>query len=102
MLGTTKNKLENKGFELVITTAPIPDLNDKLIVFGRVVKGEDVVQVKNLSFLSNPFITSRLGFLMFNLLIRCAHQEIEEVDTDEHYRPKSPVGITSVTLKREI
>jgi hypothetical protein len=30
------------------------------------------------------------------------HQEIEEVDTDEHYRPKSPVGIIGVTLKREI
>jgi hypothetical protein len=24
------------------------------------------------------------------------------VDTDEHYRPKSPVGIIGVTLKREI
>ncbi|KAI5349229.1 hypothetical protein L3X38_002116 [Prunus dulcis] len=44
MLGTTKNRLDDKGFELVITTAPIPDLNDKLIVFGRVIKGEDVVQ----------------------------------------------------------
>ncbi|VVA29658.1 PREDICTED: peptidyl-prolyl cis-trans [Prunus dulcis] len=72
MLGTTKNRLDDKGFELVITTAPIPDLNDKLIVFGRVIKGEDVVQ------------------------------EIEEVDTDEHYRPKSSVGITGVILKREI
>ncbi|OMO58458.1 hypothetical protein COLO4_34623 [Corchorus olitorius] len=28
-------------------------------------------------------------------------QEIEEVDTDEHYRPKSPVGIIDVTLKQE-
>ncbi|KAB2625188.1 peptidyl-prolyl cis-trans isomerase CYP21-3 [Pyrus ussuriensis x Pyrus communis] len=63
MLGTTKARPDNKGFELVITTAPIPDLNDKLIVFGR---------------------------------------EIEEVDTDEHYRPKSSVGITGVILKQEI
>ena len=28
-------------------------------------------------------------------------QEIEEVDTDEHYRPKSRIGIINVTLKRE-
>ncbi|MCL7031892.1 hypothetical protein MKW94_001038 [Papaver nudicaule] len=72
MLGTSRVKHDSKGFELFITTAPIPDLNEKLIVFGRVVKGEDVVQ------------------------------EIEEVDTDEHYRPKSPIGIVDVTLKQEI
>ncbi|XP_042490159.1 peptidyl-prolyl cis-trans isomerase CYP21-4-like [Macadamia integrifolia] len=72
MLGTSKTKQDSKGFELFITTAPILDLNDKLMVFGRVIKGEDVVQ------------------------------EIEEVDTDEHYQPKSPIGIISVTLKREI
>lgn len=45
MLGTSKTKQDRKKFELFITTAPIPDLNDKLIVFGRVIKGEDVVQV---------------------------------------------------------
>lgn len=45
MLGTSKAKHNRKGFELFITTAPIPDLNDKLTVFGHVVKGEDVVQV---------------------------------------------------------
>ncbi|XP_062108791.1 peptidyl-prolyl cis-trans isomerase CYP21-4 [Humulus lupulus] len=72
MLGTSKHKHDSKGFELFITTAPIPDLNDKILVFGRVIKGEDVVQ------------------------------EIEEVDTDEHYQPKSNVGIIDVTLKREI
>jgi len=71
MLGTSKTKEDGKGFDLFITTAPIPDLNDKLVVFGRVVKGEDVVQ------------------------------EIEEVDTDEHYRPKSPVGIVDVALRHE-
>lgn len=31
-----------------------------------------------------------------------ANQEIEEVDTDEHYEPKHNVGIIDVTLKREI
>ncbi|CAL5330770.1 unnamed protein product [Camellia sinensis] len=72
MLGTTKAKHDKEGFELFITTAPIPDLNEKLIVFGRVIKGEDVVQ------------------------------EIEEVDTDEHYRPKSPIGIINVTLKEKV
>ena len=44
MIGTTKNP-NNKGFDLFITTAPIPDLNDKIVVFGRVIKGEDIVQV---------------------------------------------------------
>lgn len=50
MLGTSKGKRDDKGFELFITTAPIPNLNEKLIVFGQVVKGEEVVQVTN-SFL---------------------------------------------------
>ncbi|XP_038719336.1 peptidyl-prolyl cis-trans isomerase CYP21-4-like isoform X2 [Tripterygium wilfordii] len=45
MLGTSKTR-DRKVFELYITTAPIPDLNDKLLVFGRVIKGGDVVQVK--------------------------------------------------------
>ncbi|XP_050237928.1 peptidyl-prolyl cis-trans isomerase CYP21-4 [Mercurialis annua] len=72
MLGTSKAKHDEKGFELFITTAPIPDLTEKLIVFGRVIKGEDVVQ------------------------------EIEEVDTDEYFQPKSHIGIISVTLKEEI
>ncbi|XVF22063.1 hypothetical protein REPUB_Repub12eG0142200 [Reevesia pubescens] len=72
MLGTSKAKHDNKGFELFITTAPIPDLNEKLIVFGKVIKGQDAVQ------------------------------EIEEVDTDEHYRPKSSIGINRVTLKQSI
>uniref|UniRef100_A0A0A8Z3H3 Uncharacterized protein n=1 Tax=Arundo donax TaxID=35708 RepID=A0A0A8Z3H3_ARUDO len=70
MIGTAKNP-NNKGFDLFITTAPIPDLNDKLVVFGRVIKGEDIVQ------------------------------EIEEVDTDEHYQPKTPIGIINIMLKRE-
>ncbi|GMQ04238.1 hypothetical protein CsSME_00049724 [Camellia sinensis var. sinensis] len=72
MLGTTKAKHDKEGFKLFITTAPFPDPNEKLIVFGRVIKGEDVVQ------------------------------EIEEVDTDEHYRPKSPIGIINVTLKEKV
>ncbi|CAO2040426.1 unnamed protein product [Urochloa humidicola] len=70
MIGTAKNP-NNKGFDLFITTAPIPDLNDKLVVFGRVIKGEDIVQ------------------------------EIEEVDTDEHYQPKTPIGIMNIILKQE-
>lgn len=72
MLGTSKGKHDDKGFELFITTAPIPDLTEKLIVFGRVIKGEDVVQ------------------------------EIEEVDTDEYFQPKSRIGIINVILKQEI
>lgn len=72
MLGTSKAEHDGRDFELFITTAPIPDLNEKLMVFGRVAKGEDVVQ------------------------------EIEEVDTDEHYQPKSRVEIVNVTLKQKI
>ncbi|GKD38259.1 peptidyl-prolyl cis-trans isomerase CYP21-4, partial [Tanacetum coccineum] len=72
MLGTSNTKHEKDGFDIFITTAPIPDLNAKLNVFGRVIKGEDIVQ------------------------------EIEEVDTDEHYRPKSRIGIIDVTLKQNI
>ncbi|KAL7151063.1 hypothetical protein ABFS83_04G006200 [Erythranthe nasuta] len=72
MLGTSKTKHDGGGFDLFITTAPIPDLNEKINVFGRVIKGEDVVQ------------------------------EIEEADTDEHYRPKAPIGIIEVTLKQKL
>ncbi|XP_074558536.1 peptidyl-prolyl cis-trans isomerase CYP21-4 [Curcuma longa] len=71
ILGTGKPTKDNKEFELFITTAAISDLNDKLIFFGRVIKGEEVVQ------------------------------EIEKVDTDQHYQPKSPMGITNVILKQE-
>ncbi|XP_078148117.1 peptidyl-prolyl cis-trans isomerase CYP21-4-like [Carex rostrata] len=72
MIGTTKLNPNRKGFDIFITTAPIPDLNEKLLIFGRVIKGEDVVQ------------------------------EIEEVDTDEHYKPKSPVGIVDISLKEDL
>ncbi|WCJ22337.1 Cyclophilin-like peptidyl-prolyl cis-trans isomerase family protein [Euphorbia peplus] len=72
MLGTSKAKNHEKEFELFITTAPIPDLTEKLIVFGRVIKGEDVVQ------------------------------EIEEVDTDEYFQPKSRIEIIDVTLQWEL
>ncbi|CAO2818711.1 unnamed protein product [Amaranthus hypochondriacus] len=72
MLGTSKAKHDNKGFELYITTAPIPDLNEKITVFGRVIKGEEVVQ------------------------------EIEEVDTDDHYVPKLAIGIVDVTLEHKL
>ncbi|XP_055808533.1 peptidyl-prolyl cis-trans isomerase CYP21-4-like [Solanum dulcamara] len=71
MLGTSKAKHDGGRFDLFITTAPIPDLNDKINVFGRVIKGEDVVQ------------------------------EIEEVDTDDHYRPKTHVQINEVILKHK-
>ncbi|XP_021904541.1 peptidyl-prolyl cis-trans isomerase CYP21-3, mitochondrial [Carica papaya] len=72
MVGTSKAKNDDGGFDIFITTAPIPDLNEKLTIFGRIVKGEDVVQ------------------------------EIEEVDTDEHYQPKSTIGIIDVTLQQKI
>lgn len=45
MLGTSKSKQKGQGFDIYITTAPIPDLNEKLNVFGQVIRGEDIVQV---------------------------------------------------------
>jgi len=57
MLGTSKGKHNHKGFDLFITTAPIPDLNEKLIVFGQVIKGEDVVQVTEFTYSCHVCIT---------------------------------------------
>lgn len=44
-------------------------------------------------------------FFMIKVDIECyisLHQEIEEVDTDEHYTPKISIGILDVTLKQKI
>lgn len=75
MLGTSKGKHLNKGFDLFITTAPIPDLNEKLIVFGQVIKGEDVVQVTNLffSWLCLQYSVWKFVFPFLWLLILCFH-----------------------------
>lgn len=72
MVGTPKAKNEQGGFEFFIVSAQITDLNEKLTVFGRVAKGQAVVQ------------------------------EIEEVETDEQYQPKSPIEIMSVTLLQDM
>ncbi|RAL38076.1 unnamed protein product [Cuscuta campestris] len=72
IFGTSKARQGGGGFDIFITTAPIPDLDEKIFVFGRVIRGEDVVQ------------------------------EIEEVDTDDHYRPKSAVQITGITVKQNL
>ena len=45
MLGTSKSEDQGDGFEIFITIAPVPYLNNKINVFGRVIKGQDVVQV---------------------------------------------------------
>lgn len=45
MLGTCNVKQESNEFQLLITTSPIPDLDDKLFVFGRIINGEEVIQV---------------------------------------------------------
>lgn len=61
VLGTSKAKHDEEGWELFITTAPIPaDLSEKLIVFGRVIRGEDIVQV-----VSSPRFLSRSPSLTF-------------------------------------
>lgn len=72
MVGTPKAKDELGGFEFFIVSAQIKDLNEKLTVFGRVSKGQDVVQ------------------------------EIQEVETDDQYQPKSPIEIMSVTLLQDM
>lgn len=100
MLGTPKTKGNNKDFDLLITTAPIPDLNDHLLVFGRVLKGEDVVQVCPNNTHKLFFIFCGLFYVLTGEIILI--QEIEEVDTDEHYQPKSPIGIISIILKQKI
>lgn len=71
MLGTSKGKRDDKGFELFITTAPIPNLNEKLIVFGQVFKGEEVVQVTN-SFLLIVKV-SIFSVVSYNLMISIAN-----------------------------
>lgn len=40
--------------------------------------------------------------LLIMLLNNVLAQEIEEVDTDEYFQPKSRIGIINVTLKQEI
>ncbi len=75
MIGTTKNP-NNKGFDLFITTAPIPDLNDKLVVFGQVINGQDIVQVLYIEFsldaliqLQFPYIIGTFHFsFIFNII----------------------------------
>jgi peptidylprolyl isomerase domain and WD repeat-containing protein 1 len=72
MVATPKAKNEQGGFEFFIVSAQITDLNEKLTVFGRVAKGQAVVE------------------------------EMEEVETDEQYQPKSPIEIMSVTLLQDM
>lgn len=70
VLGTSKARHDEEGLELFITTAPIPaNLREEMIVFGRVIRGEDIVQVLSsprfLSFclpalLSSPIINMRM------------------------------------------
>ncbi|ESQ39379.1 hypothetical protein EUTSA_v10001616mg [Eutrema salsugineum] len=72
VVATPKAKNEQGGFEFFIVSAQITDLNEKLTVFGRVAKGQDVVH------------------------------EIQEVETDEQYQPKSPIEIMSVTLLQDM
>ncbi|XP_039008422.1 peptidyl-prolyl cis-trans isomerase CYP21-3, mitochondrial-like [Hibiscus syriacus] len=58
MLGTSKAKHDDKEFEFFITTALISDLNEKLFVFGKVTKGDDIVQV-----------TSKLLFISIEVFV---------------------------------
>lgn len=70
MIGTAKNP-NNKGFDLFITTAPIPDLNDKLVVFGRVIKGEEIVQVLSESLFLGTLFCNTCCNLQRVLLCLC-------------------------------
>lgn len=46
-------------------------------------------------------VQDHLFFISINLAVIYSIQEIEEVDTDEHYQPKSPIGIIDILLKHE-
>ena len=48
------------------------------------------------------FRLSSINQLVLTLFLSvCSHkQEIEEVDTDEHYQPKTPIGIMNIILKQ--
>lgn len=63
------------------------------LVFGYWIKN-----VLNLHVHCKMYGVMLLIFTFYRYVV----QEIEEVDTDEHYRPKSPIGIISVTLKQRI
>lgn len=52
MLATTKPNQDGQDFELFITVKPIPDFSDKFIVFGRVLRGEDVIQAVKVFYFS--------------------------------------------------
>lgn len=73
MLGTSKAKRDDKSFDIFITTTPVSDLSENLLVFGRVVKGEDVVQVPllffNLAFNSNKMSMPIEANLMMMIII---------------------------------
>ncbi|OWM88057.1 hypothetical protein CDL15_Pgr016630 [Punica granatum] len=62
MLGTSKKGLDDKSFDLIITTASIPDFDDKLIMFGRVIGGENVVKYFPMELMrALNFVTSSCG-----------------------------------------
>mmetsp|Transcript_46223 Transcript_46223/g.76995 ORF Transcript_46223/g.76995 Transcript_46223/m.76995 type:complete len:304 (-) Transcript_46223:350-1261(-) len=41
--GTSYNDIDSSGFEFVITVAPLPELDGSNIVFGKVLKGQDLI-----------------------------------------------------------
>ena len=52
------------------------------------------------------YLTVLFFNLVFTLMLvhfpAMCFQEIEEVDTDEHYRPKSSIGIIDVKLELKV
>ena len=109
MIGTSKTR-DNTGFELFITTAPIPDLNDKLLVFGRAIKGEDVVQVQSMFFTSDLFLCLLAASFFSNLFIcnvpsgnwRGGHRWTlsSQVSSRDHWRDTETRNLSSINWVR--
>ncbi|KAE8681949.1 ADP-ribosylation factor [Hibiscus syriacus] len=74
MLETSKTKQDNGAFEIFITTAPIPDLNEKFTVSGRSLRERILFRYSKLQFLSfQVFVLTLFSSLVIKCIVnRCS------------------------------